>query len=392
MDEAPAPHVQTRAAPPPPAVAANGQIRGRSPVRSGRVKKKRNRWGAAEDNKALGLIGLPTAITSTMTTEQIEAYALHIRLEEIGQKLRIGDVTPPEKDRRSVSPPPQYDNFGRRINTRESRYRKKLEDERHRLIEKAMRTIPDFKPPADYRRPTKTQEKIYIPVNDASGGFGYAANSTREGGQGAQRRGDELEPGGGPALPGDGGQRGQGQAGGGADPERDRDGGEHPGDAERPEAGAAARAGDAQRHAARRREPDVPELYAAGCAGCAGCGNIGHRRYDCPEIRNYSANIVCRACGQAGHIMKDCPEKPDAQRRAAAQITSAADREYESLMQELGGGGGGGHSDGRLLDAGSAQSLGQTPWAQPANPWAKALPAAPHNPWGSAPPPQAMPP
>ena len=59
-----------------------------------------------------------------------------------------------------------YDNHGRRINTREYRYRKRLEDERHKLIEKAMKTIPNYHPPQDYRRPTKTQEKVYVPVND----------------------------------------------------------------------------------------------------------------------------------------------------------------------------------------------------------------------------------
>ena len=26
--------------------------------------------------------------------------------------------------------------------------------------------IPNYHPPADYRRPTKTQEKVYVPVND----------------------------------------------------------------------------------------------------------------------------------------------------------------------------------------------------------------------------------
>lgn len=67
---------------------------------------------------------------------------------------------------RSPSPPPQYDNFGRRVNTREYRYRKRLEDERHKQIEKAMKIIPNYHPPADYRRPTKTQEKVYVPVND----------------------------------------------------------------------------------------------------------------------------------------------------------------------------------------------------------------------------------
>jgi hypothetical protein len=29
-----------------------------------------------------------------------------------------------------------------------------------------MKTIPNYHPPSDYRRPTKTQEKIYVPVND----------------------------------------------------------------------------------------------------------------------------------------------------------------------------------------------------------------------------------
>ncbi|KAL2868244.1 putative zinc knuckle transcription factor/splicing factor MSL5/ZFM1 [Aspergillus lucknowensis] len=130
-------------------------------------------------------MGLPTMIMANFTTEQLEAYTLHLRIEEISQKLRINDVVPADGDRfvphlcasfcqpnanipsnRSPSPPPQYDNFGRRVNTREYRYRKRLEDERHKLVEKAMKTIPNYHPPSDYRRPTKTQEKVYVPVND----------------------------------------------------------------------------------------------------------------------------------------------------------------------------------------------------------------------------------
>lgn len=110
-------------------------------------------------------MGLPTSIKANMTSEQLEAYVLHLRIQEISEKLRINDVVPAEGDR-SPSPPPQYDNFGKRINTREYRYRKKLEDERHKMVEKAMKTIPNYHPPADYRRPTKTQEKVYVPVND----------------------------------------------------------------------------------------------------------------------------------------------------------------------------------------------------------------------------------
>lgn len=64
-------------------------------------RKKRNRWGTedAGDNKAAGLMGLPTMIQANMTSEQLEAYTLHLRIEEISQKLRINDVVPNDGDR-----------------------------------------------------------------------------------------------------------------------------------------------------------------------------------------------------------------------------------------------------------------------------------------------------
>lgn len=41
---------------------------------------------------------------------------------------------------------------------------------------------------------------------------------------------------------------------------------------------------------------------------CIG-GQIGHRKYDCPEQRNFTANIICRVCGNAGHMARDCPDR-----------------------------------------------------------------------------------
>ena len=81
--------------------------RGRSPVRSEpelnpdgtKKRRKRNRWGEASDNKAAGLMNLPTAITAPMTAEQLDAYVTHLRIEEISQKLRINDVVPADGDR-----------------------------------------------------------------------------------------------------------------------------------------------------------------------------------------------------------------------------------------------------------------------------------------------------
>ena len=44
-------------------------------------------------------MGLPTLIMANMTNEQLEAYTLHLRIEEISQKLRINDVVPADGDR-----------------------------------------------------------------------------------------------------------------------------------------------------------------------------------------------------------------------------------------------------------------------------------------------------
>lgn len=42
---------------------------------------------------------------------------------------------------------------------------------------------------------------------------------------------------------------------------------------------------------------------------CQNCGQIGHRKYDCPEKQNFTANIICRVCGNAGHMARDCPDR-----------------------------------------------------------------------------------
>lgn len=69
-------------------------------------------------------------------------------------------------------------------------------------------------------------------------------------------------------------------------------------------------------------------------------GQIGHRKYDCPEQRNFTANIICRVCGNAGHMARDCPDRQrganwrndapsDAPGRQAIRGGDAVDREYE---------------------------------------------------------------
>lgn len=52
---------------------------------------------------------------------------------------------------RSPSPEPIYNTEGKRLNTREFRVRKKLEEERHMLIMEAQILNEDYKPPVDYK-------------------------------------------------------------------------------------------------------------------------------------------------------------------------------------------------------------------------------------------------
>ncbi|KAK7963649.1 hypothetical protein PG988_010623 [Apiospora saccharicola] len=341
--------------------------RGRSPeprseADGPRRRKKRNRWGDASENKAAGLMGLPTAIVANMTSEQLEAYTLHLRIEEISQKLRIDDVVPADGDR-SPSPAPQYDNYGRRVNTREYRYRKRLEDERHKLIEKAMKTIPNYHPPQDYRRPTKTQEKVYVPVNDYPeiNFIGLLI-----GPRGNTLKKMETESQAKIAIRGKGSVKegkGRSDAAHASNQEEDlhclimADTEEKVNKAKKLIHNVIETAASIPEGQNELKRNQLRELAALNGTlrddenqACQNCGQIGHRKYDCPEKQNFTANIICRVCGNAGHMARDCPDRQRGANwrndgppgRPAARIGGgdAVDREYEQFMQELGGGSG----------------------------------------------------
>ncbi|KAH9856547.1 hypothetical protein C2E23DRAFT_445792 [Lenzites betulinus] len=369
--------------------------RGDTPTANGR----RSRWGDAKTD----IPGLPTAINANGVSQaHLDNYAIHLRLEEINRKLRLNDFVPPERER-SPSPPPTYDAHGRRTNTREVRYRKKLEDERIKLVDRAMKNDPNFRPPVEYHQMKRSQrpsEKVYIPVKEFPeiNFFGLLV-----GPRGNSLKKMERESGAKISIRGKGSVK-EGKA----RPEQYAE------DAEEDLHCLVTADSDEKVNACVKMINKVIETAASTPEGqndhkrnqlrelaalngtlrddenqiCQNCGGVGHRKYDCPEQRNFTANIICRVCGSAGHMARDCTvnRDPNAVHVAASNPNmpkSGFDSEYASLLAELGetSKGPGGDS-GRLPWTGSGDITGGgsniPPWRRP-EVWQS---AAPSNPQG----------
>ncbi|EMD34154.1 hypothetical protein CERSUDRAFT_55662 [Gelatoporia subvermispora B] len=370
-------------------------------------RKRRSRWGDAKTE----IPGLPTAISADGVSQaHLDNYAIHLRLEEINRKLRLNDFIPPERER-SPSPPPTYDAHGRRTNTREVRYRKKLEEERIRLVDRAMKNDPNFRPPVEYHQQKRSQrpsEKVYIPVKEFPeiNFFGLLVGP----------RGNSLKK-----MERDSGAkisiRGKGSVKEGkARPEQYAEDAEEDlhclvtADSEDKvvlcvrlinkviETAASTPEGqnDHKRNQLRELAALNGTLRDDENQICQNCGGVGHRKYDCPEQRNFTANIICRVCGSAGHMARDCTVNRDPNAMQAPPPPTAKggfDSEYASLMAELGEGakgpGGDGPKNPWASSAGHDITAGGSnipPWRRPEVWQSSAVPANPQANNGYRPP------
>ncbi|KAF8907330.1 splicing factor SF1 [Gymnopilus junonius] len=348
-------------------------VNGESRVDPNAPRKRRSRWGEAKTE----IPGLPTAISAAGVSQaQLDNYAIHLRLEEINRKLRLNDFIPPERERlvSSPSPPPTYDAHGRRTNTREVRYRKKLEDERIKLVDRAMKNDPNFRPPVEYHQQKRSQrpsDKVYIPVKEFPeiNFFGLLV-----GPRGNSLKKMERESGAKISIRGKGSVK-EGKA----RPDQYADDAEEDlhclvlADTDEKVAACvkminkvietAASTPEGQNDHKRNQLRELAALNGTLRDDenqiCQNCGGVGHRKYDCPEQRNFTANIICRVCGSAGHMARDCTVNKDPNAQAVTISgpspsinRTGFDSEYASLMAELG------------ENAGSGDT-GKSPWDAP---------------------------
>ncbi|GLD66639.1 splicing factor 1 isoform X2 [Lates japonicus] len=130
--------------------------------------RKKSRWSSETPDQKTVIPGMPTVIPPGLTRDQERAYIVQLQIEDLTRKLRTGDLgIPVNPEDRSPSPEPIYNSEGKRLNTREYRTRKKIEEERHSLITEMVGLNPDFKPPADYKPPaTRVNDKVMIPQDE----------------------------------------------------------------------------------------------------------------------------------------------------------------------------------------------------------------------------------
>ncbi|XP_015519785.1 splicing factor 1 isoform X1 [Neodiprion pinetum] len=330
--------------------------------REERRKRRKTRWGGSEHDKTF-IPGMPTVLPTNLTPEQEQAYLFQLQIEEISRKLRTGDLgIPPNPEERSPSPEPIYSSDGKRLNTREYRTRRKLEEERHNLIQKILKINPEFKPPPDYKPPIiRVHDKVMIPqeehpdINFVGLLIGPRGNTLKS---------MEKETGAKIIIRGKGSVK-EGKVG-------RKDGQPLPGEDEPLHAYITANNLDAVKKAVERiheiirQGVEVPEgqndlrrnqlrelallngtLRENDGPRCTNCGASDHKSWLCPDKPNVTNNIVCSSCGGAGHIARDCRSKRPGQGGPAAAgmtgITPGGDKakideEYMSLMAELGEG------------------------------------------------------
>lgn len=294
----------------------------------GRTIERSSRWGPP--TKVNG------KITGVLTPEQLNAYALHAAITDLSDRLRTNQIVLNRRSR-SNSPPPEYNSFGKRINTREQRRREEMEKELTALVDLALRTIPHFRAPSNFKRYQKTQEKVFMPVHEYPN-INFVGLLLGPRGKTLQRM--EEESGAKIAIRGRGSvKEGRGRSNTGSmESEEDLH------CIINAESDESLKKGLQLVHNIVNTAISMPEHHNELKRGqlrelavlngtlrddehqiCPNCGQSGHRKFSCPQQTSFLSTIVCRRCGKSGHFARDCTET----------VSEDANAEFENLIEEL---------------------------------------------------------
>ena len=359
-------------------------------AREGRPRKRKSRWdaddGAADETREIAAMGdgsrfgtgpsmveqdagdgpvaLPDAAAihahlasrgvvsasamTTLRTDDPEVTRKFAKYQDVSQRLAMRDFTDdrPESDR-SPSPPPKYNRFGVKVNTREARMKDKILRERDELIEFLMeRARGEFQPPPDWR-PRKKERKLYVPEDEYPG---YNFIGLILGPRGNTQKRMERETNTRIML------RGKGSVKPGAHRDHKTDYkedeplhvvvlGERWEDVDRAAemVGHILRPIDEEENVHKRMQlrelASINGTFVETFGACKFCGVQGHVQANCPErekMESYRAPVelvTCKICGNGGHPTRDCPLAGKADEVAA---TNEMNQEYSAFLNEIG--------------------------------------------------------
>nr|NP_001123334.1 zinc finger protein ZF(CCHC)-13 [Ciona intestinalis]FAA00134.1 TPA: zinc finger protein [Ciona intestinalis] len=336
----------------------------------GRPKKKRSRWSSAAVKTEIP--GMPASVSSNLTPHQQRAYIVQLQIEDVSRKLKCGDLgIPANPEDRSPSPEPIYNGEGKRMNTREYRTRKRLEEERHRLIIKMQDINPEYKPPMDYKPPQqRISERVMIP-QDLNPNINFVGLLI--GPRGNTLKKIEKDSNCKIMIRGKGSVK-EGKIG-------RKDGQPLPGEDEPLHALVSANTIECVKKAVSEinkiikqgieqpeEDNDLRKLQLMELAKLNGTLREDlmpkERQWLKPENQNITNTMICTKCGGRGHLVQDCRSEHSSSQLQQVDGSGNVDRakmdsEYQSLMAELGEGppssGGNNSSGGSQMSGGSSR-------------------------------------
>jgi len=302
-------------------------------------KKRKSRWGNTQKKMSLPPQLAALAASQNLTATQTKMMLLKLQLQEVSTKL-LNPAGYIDKEKMSPSPEPTYDSNGKRTNTRDIRFQKKIMADRQKILDEMVKLDPSMAPLVP-RSTEWIKLKVPIPV-DKYPDYNFIGLIIGPRGNTQKRLQKET----GAKIFVRGREPGNRKMNRPHRPEDDEPLHVLITAREQESVDKAEKlirkllvpvADHENKHKAMQlRELAAMNGTAIDIVTCRNCGESGHRMYDCPKRQGGAgwkpADVRCSICGADTHPTIDCPNKNDA--KQSAKLNS----EYSQFMAELGGG------------------------------------------------------